>query len=55
MEKWKSLISFVLILLFASAADSIMDTLGPFLFFGIGIAVMGTAWFLLKIGELVDR
>lgn len=49
MKNWTSLAAFMLILLFAGAADGIMDALGPGWFFALGAAIMGGAWALVKV------
>lgn len=41
-----SLAAFMLILLFAGAADGLMDALGPNLFLLVGALVMGLAFYL---------
>lgn len=46
MRRWTSLAAFMLILLFAAAADGLMEALGPTGFLAAGAAVMGTAWAL---------
>lgn len=46
MNKRTSLASFLLVLLFAAAADGLMEALEPVGFLVIGTAVMGTAWAL---------
>ena len=47
MNKRTSFAAFLLILLFAGAADGLMDVIGPGLFLAVGAAVMGAAWALL--------
>ena len=47
MNKRTSLASFLLILLFAAAADGLMDVFGPRRFLVVGAVVMGAAWALL--------
>lgn len=49
MKKRTTLAAFMLLLLFAGAADRIMDALGPGWFLAIGAAVMGTAWTLVEV------
>lgn len=47
MRRRTSLASFLLILLFAAAADGLMDVFGPRRFLVVGAVVMGAAWALL--------
>lgn len=49
--KWTSLAAFMLILLFAGAADGLMDLLGPALFMVAGSPVIGLAWALVRRSE----
>lgn len=49
MRWWTSLASFMLILLFAGAADGLMDALGPVWFLVVGAAVMGAARALVEV------
>ena len=51
MKKRTSLAAFLLILLFAGAADGLMDALGPAGFLCVGSAVMGVAWALVNEGK----
>lgn len=51
MKKWTSLAAFMLILLFAGAADGIMDALGLVWFAVAGAVVMGAAWAMVKVGQ----
>lgn len=44
--RWTSFAAFMLILLFAGAADGLMDALGPNVFLAIGALVMGLALYL---------
>lgn len=44
--KWTSLAAFLLVFLFAGAADGLMDALGPNVFLLVGTLVMGLAWYL---------
>lgn len=46
MNRWTSLASFLLVLLFAAAADGLMEALDPVGFLAAGAAVMGAAWAL---------
>lgn len=46
MRQWTSLAAFMLILLFAAAADGLMEALEPTGFLVVGTAVMGVAWAL---------
>lgn len=46
MNKRTSLASFLLVLLFAAAADGLMEALDLVGFLAAGIVVMGTAWAL---------
>lgn len=48
--RWTSLTAFLLVLLFAGAADGLMDVLGPGWFLAAGALVMGLAWALERIG-----
>lgn len=48
-ERWTSLAAFMLILLFAGAADGLMDALGPAGFLPSGAAVLGAAWALTEV------
>jgi len=48
-KSWTSLAAFLLILLFASAADGLMDSLGPGRFMAIGLVIMGVAWGLVEV------
>lgn len=43
---WASLAAFLLVFLFASAADGLMDVLGPNVFLAVGALVMGLALYL---------
>lgn len=43
-KKWTSLLALMLILLFAAAADGVMDNLGPLGFLTVGSAALGAAW-----------
>lgn len=49
--KWTSLAAFMMILLFAAAADGLMDALGPNVFLAVGALVMGLAWILERRGN----
>lgn len=49
--RWTILAAFMLILLFAGAADGLMDVLGPALFMADGSLVMGLAWVLVRRAE----
>ena len=55
MRRWTSLAAFMLILLFAAAADWLMDALGPGLFLAVSTVVMGTAWALNEKAVCPDR
>ena len=46
MNKRTSLVSFLLVLLFAAAADGRMEALEPIGFLAAGAVVMGAAWAL---------
>lgn len=46
--KWTSLAAFLLVFLFASAADGLMDALGDSVFLAVGALVMGLAWYLVE-------
>lgn len=46
-----SLAAFLLVFLFASAADGLMDALGPNGFMVACVLVMGLAWILVRRGE----
>lgn len=48
--RWTSLAAFLLVFLFASAADGLMDALGPNVFLAVGALVMGLAWILIRRG-----
>lgn len=48
MRRWTSLVSFLLVLLLAGAADGLMETLGPEGFLDVGLAVLALAWALLN-------
>lgn len=50
-RRWTSLAGFLLVLLFAGAADGLMDKLGPGRFLAAGLAVLGAAWALGRHGE----
>lgn len=50
MKKWTSLAAFVLIFLFAGAADGIMDALWPIWFLAVGAVIMSGAWALIEEG-----
>lgn len=45
-HRWPSLAAFLLILLFAGAADGLMEALEPIGFLTAGAVVMWTAWTL---------
>lgn len=47
--------AFVTILLFAGAADGLMDTLGLFWFFAIGSEVLAFSGFCVFIGRLLEE
>lgn len=49
MRRWTSLAALVLVLLFAGAADGLMDALGPAGFLAAGAAVLGGAWALTEV------
>lgn len=55
LSKWTSLMAFVTILLFAGAADGLMDTLGLFWFFAIGSEVLAFSGFCVFIGRLLEE
>lgn len=55
MRQWTSLAAFLLILLFAGAADGLMDLLGPTGYLVAGSAVMAVAWVLVEYGQEVER
>lgn len=46
--RWESLAALLLVLLFAGAADGLMEVLGPAGFALAGSAVMGAAWGLTE-------
>lgn len=50
-SRWTSLAAFLLVFLFASAADGLMDALGPTGFLAVGALVMGLAWALVRRSE----
>ena len=54
MRRWTSLAALVLVLLFAGAADGLMDALGPLLFCVVGAAVLGAAWALTEYKEVQE-
>lgn len=47
--QWTRLESFMLIVLFAGAADGLMDKLGLMWFLIVGAVVMGAAWALVEV------
>lgn len=49
--QWASLVALMSILLFAAAADGLMDTLGPGGFLVAGVMVMVLAWVLVEEGQ----
>lgn len=49
MKRLTTLAAFMLILLFAGAADGIMDALGPVWFLAVGAVIMGGAWALVEV------
>ena len=49
-RRWTSLAGFLLVLLFAGAADGLMDKLGLGRFLAAGLAVLGAAWALGRCG-----
>lgn len=49
--RWTSLAAFLLVFLFASVADGLMDVLGPNVFLAVWVLVMGLAWILVRRGE----
>ena len=49
--KWTSLAAFMMILMFAAAADGLMDVLGPNVFLPVGALVMGLGWYLVGVGR----
>lgn len=51
-SRWTSLAAFLLIFLFAGAADGLMDVLGPAGFLAVGTLVMGPAWILERRREV---
>lgn len=51
MKNWTTLAAFMLILLFAGAADGIMEALGLVWFAVAGAAVMGAAWALVEVNS----
>ncbi len=53
-KSWTSLAALLLILLFASAADGVMDALGLGWCLVIGLAIMGAAWGLVEVGGLQE-
>lgn len=48
---WTSLAAFLLVFLFAGAADGLMDALGPNVFLAVGALVMGLAGMLARRSE----
>ncbi len=48
-KSWTSLVAFLLILLFASASDGLMDALGLGWCLVIGLAIMVAAWGLVEM------
>ncbi len=53
-KSWASLAAFLLILLFASAADGLMEALGLGWFMVVGLAVMAVTWRLAEADELLE-
>lgn len=51
MRRWTSLVSFLLVLLLAGAADGLMEALGPDGFMAVGLAVLALAWALSNFTE----
>lgn len=51
MRKGTSLAAFILILLFAGAADGIMDALGLGWFLAVGAMIMGVAWAFVEVTQ----
>ena len=49
-SRWTSLAAFLLILLFAGAADGIMEAIGPPGFLLASTVVIGATWVLAEIG-----
>lgn len=49
-RRWTSLASLLLVMLFAAAADGLMDALGPNVFLAVGALVMGAAHILAERG-----
>ena len=54
MRRWTSLAALMLILLFAGAADGLMDALGPAGFLAAGAALLGAAWALTEYKEVQE-
>lgn len=52
VEQWTSLAALMLVLLFAGAADGLMDALGPAGFLLAGMAVLGVAWALTEVRQV---
>jgi len=48
-KSWTSLAAFLLIMLFASAADGLMEALGLGWFMAVGLVVMGVARGLVEV------
>ena len=48
MKQWTSLIALWMMLLFAGAADGLMERLGPAGFLAVGLPLMAAAWRLLQ-------
>lgn len=47
MKQWTSLIALWMMLLFAGAADGLMERLGPAGFLAVGLPLMAAVWRLL--------
>ena len=47
-NRWTSLAAFLALLLYAGAADGLMERLGPAGFAAVGAAVMAAGWRLVR-------
>lgn len=54
-ERWTSLAAFLLVLLFAGAADGLMEILGPAGFLAVGAPVLGAAWALTTAEQWAEQ
>ncbi len=53
-KSWTSLAAFLLLLLFASAADGLMETLGMGWFMVVSLVVIAVAWCLIEADGLLE-